>query len=101
MLCQRHTSGCFPRRAPPLTSAEEAITKGIVHTDDPILTALGLRDKLHRVLKKAKVVTTHCPCFGPHHGTRCANAGLGVPAPLWKQYVDSQEDMLYQMKNGA
>ncbi|WOO80498.1 uncharacterized protein LOC62_03G004020 [Vanrija pseudolonga] len=90
---------CCPLH-PDNAAPEEAITKGIVHTDDPILAALGLRDKRNRALKKTKVVTTHCPCFGPHHGTRCANAGLGVPAPLWRQYVESQEDMLFSMRSG-
>ncbi|KAL1411904.1 hypothetical protein Q8F55_002890 [Vanrija albida] len=97
------TRRAFCLRCCPLhpDNIEEAITKGIVHHEDPIITALGLRDKRARALKKTKVVTTHCPCFGPHHGTRCSNAGLGVPPALWKQYIESQEAMLYDMKMSA
>lgn len=74
-----------------LTCPEEAITKGLVSHDDPIINILGYGDKRARALKKGRSgPATHCACFGPHHGTRCPNAGRGITDDLWRLYLDSQ-----------
>ncbi len=78
--------------------AEEAITKGIVHFGDPIIDILRLGDKRAKALKKKAAPGSHCACFGPHHGTRCHQVGVGVNGTLWERYVAAQEAILERLR---
>jgi hypothetical protein len=78
--------------------AEEAITKGIVHFGDPIIDILRLGDKRAKALKKKAAPGSHCACFGPHHGTRCHQVGVGVNSTLWERYVVAQEAILERLR---
>ncbi|BEI79783.1 hypothetical protein CcaverHIS002_0103120 [Cutaneotrichosporon cavernicola] len=94
------TRRAFCLRCCPLDAdnIEEAITKGIVHFGDPIIHILRLGDKRAKALKKKPAMGAQCPCFGPHHGTRCHQVGIGVNATLWEKYLMAQDNILERLR---